>query len=170
MNFKDGDKFFQEFEELAHYSGVHGNEQVMVAQIKRATRETSKNTIYAADGDLPVLYNDWKTRLLRIDFNWRLKQAESTGRPVPTPREWYRREQHRQVYQHRRQPREPPMEDEVSPWILAQQLQRQSVTDVESSVTLNVTTPPRRNPEQKHYVGAIPTGTRRMSHWSQLRR
>ncbi len=51
MNFKDGDKFFQEFEELAHYSGVHGNEQVMVAQIKRATRETSKNTIYAADGD-----------------------------------------------------------------------------------------------------------------------
>ncbi len=34
VNFKDGDKFFQEFEELAHYTGVRGNEQVMVAQIK----------------------------------------------------------------------------------------------------------------------------------------
>ncbi len=70
MTFKDGDKFFQEFEELAHYSGVRGNKQVMVAQIKRATHETSKNTIYAADGNLPVLYDDWKTRLLRIDYNW----------------------------------------------------------------------------------------------------
>ncbi len=84
VNFKDGDKFFQEFEELAHYSGVRGNEQVMVAQIKRAARETSKNTIYAADGDLPVLYDDWRARLLRIDYNWRLKQAESSGRPAPT--------------------------------------------------------------------------------------
>ncbi len=64
VNFKDGDKFFQEFEELAHYSGVCGNEQVMVAQVKRATRETSKNTIYVADGDLPVLYDDWKGHLL----------------------------------------------------------------------------------------------------------
>ncbi len=34
VTFKDGDKFFQEFEELAHYSGVRENEQVMVAQIK----------------------------------------------------------------------------------------------------------------------------------------
>ncbi len=31
VNFKDGDRFFQEFEELAHYAGVCGNEQVMVA-------------------------------------------------------------------------------------------------------------------------------------------
>ncbi len=84
VNFKDGDKFFQEFEELAYYSGVRNNEQVMVAQIKRACRETSRNTIYAADGDLPVLYDDWRARLLRIDSNWRLKQAESSGRPAPT--------------------------------------------------------------------------------------
>ncbi len=83
VNFKDGDKFFQEFEELAYYSGVRNNEQVMVAQIKRACRETSRNTIYAADGDLPVLYDDWRARLLRIDSNWRLKQAESSGRPAP---------------------------------------------------------------------------------------
>ncbi len=79
VNFKDGDKFFQEFEELAHYSGVRENKQVMVAQIKRAACETSRNTIFAADGDLPVLYDDWKARLLRIDYNWRLKQAEGTG-------------------------------------------------------------------------------------------
>ncbi len=56
----------------------------MVAQIKRATCETSKNTIYTGDGDLPVLYDDWKSRLLRIDSNWRLKQAEGVGRIVPT--------------------------------------------------------------------------------------
>ncbi len=86
VNFKDGDKFFQEFEELAHYSGVRENEQVMVAQIKRAAHETSRNTIFAADGDLPVLYDDWKARLLRIDYNWRLKQAEGMGRSVPTPK------------------------------------------------------------------------------------
>ncbi len=58
----------------------------MVAQIKRAAHKTSKNTIYAADGDLPVLYDDWKSRLLRIDYNWRLKQAESSGRPAPMPK------------------------------------------------------------------------------------
>ncbi len=84
VNYKDGDKFFQEFEELAHYAGVRGNEQVMVAQIKRAARKTSKNTIYAGDGDLPALYDDWKSRLLRIDSNWRLKQAEGMGRTIPT--------------------------------------------------------------------------------------
>ncbi len=58
----------------------------MVAQIKRAAHETSKNTIYAADGNLPVLYDDWKTRLLRINYNWQLKQAEGTGQSVPTPK------------------------------------------------------------------------------------
>ncbi len=86
VNFKDGDKFFQEFEELAHYSGVHGNEQVMVAQIKWAAHKTSKNTIYAADGDLPVLYDDWKTHLLCIDYNLCLKQAESSGWSLLTPK------------------------------------------------------------------------------------
>ncbi len=84
MNFKDGDRFFQEFEELTHYAGVRTNEQVMVTQIKRAARETSKNMIYAGDGDLPVLYDNWKSRLLWIDYNWRLKQAEGMGQTVPT--------------------------------------------------------------------------------------
>ncbi len=70
VDFKDGDQFFQQFEELAFYADVHDNEQVMVAQIKRAAHETSKNTIYAADSNLPTLYNEWKACLLRIDYNW----------------------------------------------------------------------------------------------------
>ncbi len=81
-DFKDGDQFFQQFEELAFYADVCDNEQVMIAQIKRAARETSKNTIYVADGDLPTLYDQWKARLLRIDYNWWLKQAEGTGQHV----------------------------------------------------------------------------------------
>ncbi len=84
VNFKDGDRFFQEFEELAHYAGVRGNEQVMVTQVKKAACKTSKNTIYAGNGDLPNLYNNWKSRLLRIDYNWHLKQAEGIGRTIPT--------------------------------------------------------------------------------------
>ncbi len=122
MNFKDGDKFFQEFEELTHYSGVRENEQVMVAQIKRAACETSRNTIFAADGDLPVLYDDWKARLLQIDYNWCLKQAEGMGRSVPTPKDQHQKEQRRQVYQHRGRRREPHTEDKEYPWISARQL------------------------------------------------
>ncbi len=79
MDFKDGDQFLQQFEELAFYADVRDNEQVMVAQIKRATHETSKHTIYVADGNLPTLYDQWKTHLLWIDYNWRLKQAEGMG-------------------------------------------------------------------------------------------
>ncbi len=113
VNYKDGDKFFQEFEELAHYAGVRGNEQVMVAQIKRAARETSKNTIYAGDGDLPALYDDWKSRLLRIDSNWRLKQAEGMGRPYQRQRAPASKGVSTGV-RHKKQRREPLMGDEVS--------------------------------------------------------
>ncbi len=45
VDFKDSDQFFQQFEELAYYAGVCGNKQVMIAQIKKVTCETSKNTI-----------------------------------------------------------------------------------------------------------------------------
>ncbi len=76
VNFPDGDQFFQQFEELAYYTGVHDNEQVMITQIKKATQETSKNTIYSADRDLPKSYEAWKARLLHMDLNWCLKQAE----------------------------------------------------------------------------------------------
>ncbi len=80
VDFKDGDQFFQQFKELAFYADIRNNEQVMIAQIKKAAHETSKNTIYAADGDLPTDYESWKARLLRINYNWRLKQAEGMGR------------------------------------------------------------------------------------------
>ncbi len=88
VNFKDGDKFFQKFEELAFYAGVLGNKQVMLPQVKKAARETSKNTIYSANRELPTSYQSWKARLLRMDYNGRLKQAEGTGcimQKVTTP-------------------------------------------------------------------------------------
>ncbi len=37
VNFPDSDQFFQQFKELAYYAGVHSNEEVMLAQIKKAT-------------------------------------------------------------------------------------------------------------------------------------
>ncbi len=56
--------------------GVRDNKQVMTAQIKKAARETSKNTIYSANGDVPTNYEGWKARLLCMDYNWQLKRAE----------------------------------------------------------------------------------------------
>ncbi len=49
--YQDGDQFFQKFEELAYNSGVRDNEQVMLAQIKKAAHGTSKNMIYAANSE-----------------------------------------------------------------------------------------------------------------------
>ncbi len=77
-NFPDGDQFFQKFKELAYNGGICNNEQVMLAQIKRATRETSKNTIYSADREVPTTYDGWKAQLLHMDYNYCLKQAEGT--------------------------------------------------------------------------------------------
>ncbi len=48
----------------------------MIAQIKKAAQETSKNTIYSANGEVPTSYKGWKARLLRMDYNWCLKRAE----------------------------------------------------------------------------------------------
>ncbi len=85
MDFKDGDKFFQQFEELAYHTGIHSNNQLMLHQIKKAAHQTSKNTIYSANGDVPTDYDGWKARLTCINLNWRLKQAEgitpATTRP-----------------------------------------------------------------------------------------
>ncbi len=78
VNFPDGDQFLQQFEELTYYTGVHDNEQVMLAQIKKAAQETSKYTIYSADGEVPTTYDGWMARLLHMDYNWRLKRAEGT--------------------------------------------------------------------------------------------
>ncbi len=56
-SYPNGDQFFQKYEELAYNVGVHDNEQVMVAQIKKATHGTSKNTIYMANGEVPTGYD-----------------------------------------------------------------------------------------------------------------
>ncbi|KAK0229902.1 hypothetical protein EDD85DRAFT_849973 [Armillaria nabsnona] len=80
---KDGNQFFQEFKELAYHARVCDNKQVMLHQIKKAAHQSSKNTIYSADGEVPTMYEGWKTCLLRIDYNWHLKQAEgSTTAPT----------------------------------------------------------------------------------------
>ncbi len=68
----------QKFKELAYNARVRDNEQVMLTQIKKATCETSKNTIYSADGEVPTTYDRWKARLLCMDYNWHLKRAEGT--------------------------------------------------------------------------------------------
>ncbi len=85
VDFKDGDKFFQQFEEFAYHAGIRNKNQLMLHQIKKAACQTSKNTIYSADGDVPTDYDGWKARLTRIDLNWHLKQAEgmtlATTRP-----------------------------------------------------------------------------------------
>ncbi len=76
--YQDGDQFFQKFEELAYNTGVCSNEQVMLVQIKKATHETSKNTIYAADSEVANTYDGWKAHLLCMDYNYHLKKAEGT--------------------------------------------------------------------------------------------
>ncbi|PBK91055.1 hypothetical protein ARMGADRAFT_1082284 [Armillaria gallica] len=74
--FTDGDLFFQQFESLAFKAGVFGIDQMMVAQVKKACRSTTKDIIYGTDGDLPTNYQEWKRRILRIDYNWRTRKAE----------------------------------------------------------------------------------------------
>ncbi len=147
-----------------------GNEQVMVAQIKRATRKTSKNTIYAADGELPVLYNDWKVRLLHIDYNWRLKQAESMGRPVPTLKGMVpkgvastntptQKTATGTTYGGRGEPMDIGAATATTKCYQCRKLGHFKCDCL-----------PCQNPEQKHSVDAIPTGTKRRNHWSQSRR
>ncbi len=78
LNYPDSDQFFQKFEELAYDTGVCDNEQVMLTQIKKAAWETSKNTIYLADGEVPTTYDGWKACLLRMGYNWCLKWVKGT--------------------------------------------------------------------------------------------
>lgn len=56
VNFKDSDLFFQKFESLIFEAGIASNERMMCAQVKKAACETSKNTIYAGNGDVPTTY------------------------------------------------------------------------------------------------------------------
>ncbi|PBK99963.1 hypothetical protein ARMGADRAFT_1074790 [Armillaria gallica] len=78
-NFPDGDLFFQQFESLMFKAGVLGINQMMVAQVKKACCTSSKDTIYVSDGDISTAYPEWKQHILCIDYNWRMRKAE-TGR------------------------------------------------------------------------------------------
>ncbi len=81
-NFPDGDLFFQQFESLAFEAGVLGIDIMMMAQVKKACRATTKDIIYASDADPPADYPAWKKRILRIDHNWRTRKAEQRGGKV----------------------------------------------------------------------------------------
>ncbi|PBK86726.1 hypothetical protein ARMGADRAFT_1086231 [Armillaria gallica] len=68
--FTDGNLFFQQFKSLAFEAGVFSIDQMMVAQVKKACRSTTKDIIYGTDGDLPTSYQEWKKRILWINYNW----------------------------------------------------------------------------------------------------
>ncbi len=70
-NFSDGDLFFQQFESLAFEAGVLGINMMMMAQVKKVCHSTTKDIIYASDGDVLTIYQEWKRQILRIDHNWR---------------------------------------------------------------------------------------------------
>ncbi|PBK63900.1 hypothetical protein ARMSODRAFT_1023546 [Armillaria solidipes] len=80
-NYADRDLFFQKFEELALEAGVLYNEQLMYKQIEKAARETSKNTIFAVNGNIPTTYDEWKQCLLHMDYNFRVRKAEGQANP-----------------------------------------------------------------------------------------
>ncbi len=85
VTFSDGDQFFQRFEKLAYDARVWDDKQVMLAQIKKAVHETSKNTIYVADGEVPTTYNRWKAHVFCMDYNYRLKQAKGSMSGMKPP-------------------------------------------------------------------------------------
>ncbi len=80
-SFPDGNLFFQQFESLTFEAGILGINQMMMAQVKNACRSSSKDIIYASDGDVPTNYQEWKGCILRIDHNWRTRKAETGGGP-----------------------------------------------------------------------------------------
>ncbi len=59
-NFPDGNLFFQQFESLAFEAGILGINQMMMVQVKKACRSTTKDIIYASDGDVLTTYQEWK--------------------------------------------------------------------------------------------------------------
>ncbi len=78
-NFPDGDLFFQQFELLVFEAGILGIDMMMMAQVKKVCRLTTKDIIYASDGDTPTTYQEWKRWILRIDHNWRTHKVEAKG-------------------------------------------------------------------------------------------
>ncbi len=69
-----------------YHAGIRSNNQLMLHQIKKAAHQTSKNTIYSADGDVPTDYDGVESSLNpKLTSTWHLKQAEgitpATTRP-----------------------------------------------------------------------------------------
>ncbi len=83
-NFPDDDLFFQQFESLAFEAGILGIDQMMMAQVKKACRSSSKDIIYTSDGEVLTNYQEWKQCILCIDHNWRTQKAEMGGGPKVT--------------------------------------------------------------------------------------
>ncbi|SJL06708.1 uncharacterized protein ARMOST_10050 [Armillaria ostoyae] len=79
-----GEVFFQKFEELALEADIIDNEGQMAQMIEEAVRKTARDTIYAQPNPPPNTYEEWKRRILQIDYNWRLNKAaggQQTNRP-----------------------------------------------------------------------------------------
>ncbi|PBK58683.1 hypothetical protein ARMSODRAFT_1028052 [Armillaria solidipes] len=74
-DFKSGKLFFQKFEELALEAEIIDNEGQMATMIEEAVRKTAKDTIYAQPNAPPDTYEEWKRRILQINYNYRLNRA-----------------------------------------------------------------------------------------------
>ncbi|SJL13538.1 uncharacterized protein ARMOST_16982 [Armillaria ostoyae] len=83
-DFKSGKVFFQKFEELALEADIIDNEGQMAQMIEEAVRKTAKDTIYTQPNRPPDTYEEWKRRILQIDYNYRLNRAAG-GQPTNRP-------------------------------------------------------------------------------------
>ncbi len=139
----------------------------MLTQIKKATQETSKNTIYSADGEVPTTYDRWKARLLCMDYNWCLKQVEgTTAGHIDSKLQEQKMTMPQKDGQASTYMLEKKMAtgmtygDTVLQWIATQHEQQQSVSDAASSATSNTTVPMCLNPGKRQCIDSIITGTR----------
>ncbi|PBK62471.1 hypothetical protein ARMSODRAFT_1024885 [Armillaria solidipes] len=83
-DFKSGDIFFQKFEELALEANIIDNEGQMAKMIEEVVCKTAKDTIYTQPNHPPDTYDEWKRRILQIDYNYHLNRAtggQMTNRP-----------------------------------------------------------------------------------------
>lgn len=74
-NFKSAELFFQKFEELALEADAIKNEQVMTDQVKKAIWKNVKDTIYTGDNNAPWTYEQWKSGVLWMDYNYQLNDC-----------------------------------------------------------------------------------------------
>ncbi|SJL13399.1 uncharacterized protein ARMOST_16842 [Armillaria ostoyae] len=79
-DFKSGEVFFQKFKELALEADVIDNEGQMAQMIEEAVRKTAKDTIYTQPNRPPDTYEEWKRRIIQIDYNW-AAGGQQTNKP-----------------------------------------------------------------------------------------